>query len=205
MIFILFSEIFYYNSQIFLAKLYKTMYYEEYKLNYNFTTKRLIVKDWHSFEPKELKQPDLETIVEKILVPDVTKTFPVLWQGTYDKRRTKAWIQEIDSDAKALLAVEKDTNTPIGIINFFRVGDRREGTFFRLGYLLSKVMWDNGYATELVDGFIHWCKGNNISTILAGVDPDNTASIRVLEKNNFSKETTDGNGRDLLFVYDLIK
>lgn len=174
-------------------------------MNYDFTTKRLIVKHWHSFEPEELNQPDLVTIVEKILVPEVTKTFPVLWQGNYDKKRTKAWIEEVDSDAKALLAVEKDTKKPIGIINFFRVGDRSRGTYFRLGYLLSKVTWDNGFATELVEGFIHWCKENNISTILAGVDPDNTASIRVLEKNNFLKETTDANGRDLLFVYNFGK
>lgn len=181
------------------------MYYEEYKLNYEFTTKRLIVKGWHSFEPKELDQPDLVTIVEKILVPDVTKTFPVMWQGDYDKKRTKAWIQELDSDSKALLAVEKDTNKPIGIINFFRVGDRSKGNYFRLGYLLSKVMWDNGFATELVEGFIHWCKENEISTVLAGVDPDNIASIRVLEKNNFSTEARDGNGRDLLYAYDFIR
>ena len=127
-----------------------------------------------------------------------------MWQGHYDKRRTKAWIQELDSDAKGLLAVEKETNQPIGIINFFRVGDRSRGTYFRLGYLLPKVMWNNGFATELVEGFIHWCKENNISTVLAGVAPDNIASIRVLEKNNFSKEATDANGKDLLFKYDFI-
>lgn len=178
------------------------MYYEEYKVDYYFNTKRLIVKEWHSFEPQELNAPDLETIVEEILVPEVTERFPVMWRGNYDKRRAKFWIQERDSESKTLLAVEKETNKALGFINFFKVGDRSRGTYLRLGYLLSNVMWNKGFGTELVDGFIHWCKENNISTVLAGVDPDNIASIRVLEKNNFLAETTDTNGINRLFVYD---
>ena len=84
------------------------MYYEEYKMNYDFTTQRLIVKEWHSFEPQELNEPDLVNIVEEILVPDVTKTFPPMWRGNYDKRRAKFWIEERDSESKTLLAVEKE-------------------------------------------------------------------------------------------------
>ena len=180
------------------------MYYEEYKVNYHYTTKRLIVKDWHSFEPKELHQPDLVNIVEEILVPEVTKRFPVMWRGNYDKKRAKAWIYERDCESKTLLAVEKETKKALGYISFFREGDRSRGTYLRLGYLVSKVMWNNGLATELVEGFIHWCKENNISTVLARVDPDNTASIRVLEKNNFLTQTTDANGISLLFTYDFM-
>ncbi|CAA6816627.1 MAG: Unknown protein [uncultured Sulfurovum sp.] len=181
------------------------MYYKEYTLNYDFTTKRLIAKEWHSFEPEELNHPDLESIVEKILVPEVTKTFPPMWQGDYDKKRAKFWIEELDSDSKALLVVAKETKKPIGIINFFKVGEksRGKGTYLRLGYLVSKIMWNNGFGTELVEGFICWCKENKISTVLAGVNPDNIASIRVLEKNNFLTEKMDANGMSLLFEYDL--
>ena len=179
------------------------MYYEEYNLNYHYTTKRLIVKDWHSFEPKELHQPDLVHIVEELLEPEVTQRFPVMWRGNYDKKRAKYWIEELDAESKTLLAVEKETQKALGYINFFREGDRSGGTYLRLGYLVSKVMWNNGLATELVEGFIHWCKENNISTVLAAVEPDNIASIRVLEKNNFFTQTTDSNGVRLLFEYAL--
>ncbi len=174
-------------------------------MNYNFITKRLIVKEWHSFEPKELSQPDIVDIVENILVPDITKTFPFMWRGHYDKRRTKYWIEELDSEGKTILAVEKNTKKAIGFINFFKEGDGSNGTNFRLGYVVSNVMWNKGFATELLEGFIHWCQKNNISTVLARVDPDNIASIRVLEKNNFLTETTDENGISPLFVYDFIK
>lgn len=172
-------------------------------MHYHYTTKRLTVKEWHSFEPKELNEPDLVNIVEEMLDPEVTKRFPVMWRGKYDKRRAKFWIQERDSESKTLLAVEKETKNPLGYISFFKVGEPSNGTYLRLGYLVSKVMWNNGLATELLDGFLHWCKENNISTVLAGVEPDNIASIRVLEKNNFLTESTDANGVNLLYVYDL--
>lgn len=173
-------------------------------MNYHYTTNELIVKEWHSFEPKELSQPDLADIVEDILEPEVTKTFPLMWRGDYDKKRAKAWIYERDCESKTLLAVEKETKKAIGFINFFREGDRNKGDYFRIGYVVSKVKWGKGVATELVEGFIHWCKENNISTVSAAVDPDNIASIRVLEKNNFLTETTDTNGISRLFVYDFM-
>jgi RimJ/RimL family protein N-acetyltransferase len=173
-------------------------------LNYDFTTKRLIVKEWHSFEPKELEQPDLVEIIEDILEPEITKTFPIMWRGKYDKKRAKAWIDERDSEAKTLLAVEKDTKKAVGFINFFREGDRSKGDYFRIGYVVSTVKWGKGVATELVESFVHWCKENNVSTVTAAVDPDNVASIRVLQKNNFSTEKTNTNGRSLLFYYDLM-
>lgn len=172
-------------------------------MDYHFTTKRLTVKEWHSFDPRELGQPDLVEIVKDMLTREVTNTFPFMWRGHYDRRRAKAWIEERDAESKTLLAVEKETKKPIGFINFFRYGDRSEGDFFRIGYVVSKVKWGRGIATELVESFIHWCKDNDVSAVTASVDPDNIASIRVLEKNNFLTEKTDSNGVALLFEYDL--
>lgn len=171
-------------------------------MHYDFTTKRLTVKEWHAFEPQEVDPPDLVEVVEKILVPEVTNTFPPMWKGKYDRKRAKAWITERKAESKILLAVEKDSSKPVGFINFFREGDRSQGINFRLGYFMSKVMWGKGYATEFVHGFMQWCKENNVSTVVAGVDPENKASMRVLEKNNFITKTTDTNGIFLLFTYD---
>ena len=173
-------------------------------MNYHFTTKRLIVKEGNSFEPQELSQPNLVDIVENLLEPDITKTFPIMWRGNYDKKRAKFWIDERDSESKTLLAVEKDTKKAIGFINFFREGDTSQGNFFRIGYVISKVKWGNGIATELVESFIDWCKENNISAVSAAVDPDNIASIRVLEKNSFLTKTKEKQGMYYIFIYDCL-
>lgn len=171
-------------------------------MEYDFTTQRLIVKEWHAFDPRELGQPDLVEIVSNMLTRDVTGNFPFMWQGEYNRKRAEAWIKERDKEAKTLLAVEKDTNRPIGYITFFTVGDRNKGLNLRIGYLLSKAKWGKGLATELVHGFKHWCQKHDILSLYASVDPDNIGSIRVLEKNSFTTERKDSNGRSLLFAYD---
>ncbi|CAA6809992.1 MAG: Acetyltransferase, including N-acetylases of ribosomal protein [uncultured Sulfurovum sp.] len=172
---------------------------------YHFTTERLIAKEWHSFEEEELNQPDLVDIIENILVPDVTKTFPRMWQGNYNRQRAQGWIEDIDSEAKTVLAVDKETKNAIGFLNFYKVGNRRTATNFHVGYVVSREMWSQGFGTEFVEGFIDWCKKNEVSTVLAKVAPDNVASIRVLEKNNFLTERKDTDGVSHLFVYDCVE
>ena len=59
-------------------------------------------------------------------------------------------------------------------------------TDIRLGYLLSESTWGKGIASELVHGFVSWCRGQtSILSIAGGVALDNPASNRVLEKNGF--------------------
>ncbi len=56
----------------------------------------------------------------------------------------------------------------------------------RLGYIVAEDMWGRGIASEIVDGFVSWCRGEDaILSIAAGVGNDNPASKRVLEKNGF--------------------
>ena len=56
----------------------------------------------------------------------------------------------------------------------------------RLGYLLAESAWGKGLASELIEGFVRWCRGEAaIRSLAGGVNPDNAASIHVLEKNGF--------------------
>lgn len=154
-------------------------------MNYDIDTDRLLINDWHYFDPKKLGQNDLAEIISNLLTRDTTQHFPCMWQGNYSKKRAEYWITERDNEAKTLLAVHKQTNTAVGYLSFFKTGDNTEGTKLNIGYLCSHELWGNGLATELVEGFIDWCKKNSIHTITAAVDFDNIASMRVLEKNNF--------------------
>jgi len=66
-------------------------------------------------------------------------------------------------------------------------------------------MWGKGYATELVEGFVSWCKRNDVLTLSAAVNPNNRASIRVLGKNNFTTQARDSNRFDYLFMLECMK
>ncbi len=70
----------------------------------------------------------------------------------------------------------------------------------RFGYLLSKEVWGKGLATELMKGFINWCKQDGqIKSISGGVEKINIASIKVLEKVGFSKIDLEDEPHDNLF------
>ena len=75
-------------------------------------------------------------------------------------------------------------------------------TDVRLGYLLAEQAWGRGLASELVGGFVCWYEANPaIRHLVAGVDQDNVASVRVLEKNGFVPSVrTDESGTELTFV-----
>ena len=84
--------------------------------------------------------------------------------------------------------VDEVTRQPVGLAILLeaQVAEDNWDREVRLGYLLSEDVWGQGIASELVSGFVEWCrKQTSISTIVAGVALDNPASKRVLEKNGF--------------------
>ena len=64
--------------------------------------------------------------------------------------------------------------------------DDPDAVEIRLGYLLAESVWGQGHASELIAGFVAWCRGQpRLRSIVGGVAPDNIASARVLTKNGF--------------------
>ena len=102
--------------------------------------------------------------------------------------RASEWIKERDEEGATLLVIDKLTHQAVGLKILFEM-EAEEGngaTDMRLGYLLSEGTWGKGIASELVHGFVSWCRGQtSISSIAGGVALDNSASKRVLEKNGF--------------------
>ncbi len=153
-----------------------------------FETERLVVKEWHSLSPDDWQQEDLAEVVAAILTEPVTRSLPPSWQGSYSLDRAREWIKERDKEGTTLLVINKLTHQAVGLMILFEMpaqeGDDRADV--RLGYLLSEVAWGKGIASELVNGFVNWCRGQeSISSIAGGVAHDNPASKRVLEKNGF--------------------
>ncbi len=159
-----------------------------------FETERLIVKEWHSLSPDDWQREDLAKVVASMLTEPVTRSLPLSWQGTYSLDRAREWIKERDDEGSTFLVIDKSSRQGIGLMILFET-QTEEGdgeAEVRLGYLLSEAAWGKGIASELVSGLVSWCRGQEcISSIAGGVAHNNTASIRVLEKNGFQLVRSD--------------
>jgi len=168
--------------------------------DWTYSTDRLLVKEWHSLTSDDWQEQDLAVIVKSILTPQVTHSLPPDWQGPYTLKRAEAWVAERDDEGITLLAVEKSSGKAIGIIILFESAKDQYGSDLRLGYMLAESSWGKGFASELINGFVSWCQNNNISSLTGGVEKDNIASRRVLEKCGFVQTSSGEGAGEQLFV-----
>ena len=83
-------------------------------------------------------------------------------------------------------AISKAENKMIGDICI--VGEPNADGEIEIGYGTYDEFQGKGFMTEIVGGIIEWTKTQQIvKAIIASTDNTNTASFKVLEKNNFIK------------------
>ena len=155
-----------------------------------FETERLLVKEWHTLSFHDWQQQELANVVATVLTEPVTRSLPPSWQGRYTVERAREWIAERDAEGVTLLVIDKTTQQAVGLMILFETDaeDSRDSIEVRLGYLLSEPAWGKGLASELVSGFVNWCREHvSISSIAGGVARENSASRRILEKNGFCR------------------
>jgi ribosomal-protein-alanine N-acetyltransferase len=150
--------------------------------DYSFSTRRLIVGEWHSISAQYDATTNLREDVAKLLTPTVTRSLPSAWQGVYTTERAAAWIHERDQEGTTLLVIERSSNDSIG----FLILSADTPDELRIGYLLAESAWGKGLASELIEGFIGWCRISGIRSVKAGVAEDNVASQKVLTNNGFT-------------------
>lgn len=141
---------------------------------------------------KEINWDDLENIHNLHSIPEVdeynclgipenieeTKAFllPFIEEQKLDKRKKYFW--------KIII---KETNKFIGIAGYSLSLDK-----FKLGEIYYKLLpceWGNGYATELAKELIKTgFEIFNLHKVEAGVEINNIASIKVLEKCGMTRE-----------------
>lgn len=157
--------------------------------NFEFDTNRLTVREWHSVPDTDWNMRPLSEVIARLLTPAVTASLPAAWQGEYSIDRAEKWIAELDEEATTLLVIEKSSAEAIGLLIVYEmpVSDDAEPEI-RIGYLLAEHSWGQGFASELVNGFIDELKrSGGAVTVFAGVSADNPASVRVLEKAGFEE------------------
>lgn len=82
--------------------------------------------------------------------------------------------------------LEKDTHEFAGT---FSLLDLENTPDIHIGYALLKAQWGKGYAAEIVKaGLGYVFKELKLQSVVAITDPENTASQKVLLKNNFVQD-----------------
>ena len=163
----------------------------------SFETDRILVAGWHA--PELQNAIDLPDFLVSLLTEAVTQPLPTDWHGPYTRTRAEARIDKCDREGGTSLVIRKRDREPIGLLfSYGATGDSKKPLDFRIGYVLSESVWGLGLATELVAGFINWCSARPVTSITGGVERNNAASMRVLQKNGFVRS---GESEDSLIEF----
>ena len=161
-----------------------------------FKTERLLIESWQPRIATQTGELALARQTVTILTDDVTKALPEAWQGIDTVEQAITWIRDRDQDSAAFTIQMLSNKDIVGFLFLYE-----EGRQLRLGYLLSKAVWGKGLGSELIKGLVEWCAdAGDIASISGGVEVDNAASIRVLEKNGFSISTSEPSPGNMIFL-----
>lgn len=157
-----------------------------------FETERLRVTIWHDASVKRWPSPELIDSVISVMTTAVTRSLPAGWQGEYTLDRAKRWIEARDAESTVLQVTERSNRQVVGLLLLAEEILEDGSTEIRPGYLLAESAWGRGLATELIAGFVEWCRQLPVRPVItAGVGVDNPASSRVLEKCGFTRLVPD--------------
>jgi ribosomal-protein-alanine N-acetyltransferase len=73
-------------------------------------------------------------------------------------------------------------------IGWVAAGEKRQGGVTEIGYLLARAHWGRGIAAEAVSAVIDRLFAEGQRRVFADTDPDNTASLALLERLGFRRE-----------------
>ncbi len=128
--------------------------------------------------------------LQGILTPAVVEHLPPYFHDLGTRADIQQLLTRLDIESRSLLVRETEQGQLLGMAF---LSDSQEPDV-QLGYLLGEAWWGAGYASELLQGLIPWCRQQGRwQRILAGVDPDNQASIGLLNKVGFAAQPGHGN------------
>jgi RimJ/RimL family protein N-acetyltransferase len=126
-----------------------------------------------------------EKIVE-IFSDKVTEYLPVDWKGISQRKRPVQWIQDKMKDGMLCSIKLKHSRELIGFLFLYGVDSQVQSRDVRIGYVISEKYWGKGIVSKVIHALVEFfCEKGNVSSIIAGVEPGNLASIKVLTKNGF--------------------
>ena len=107
--------------------------------------------------------------------------------GKYAETGNDFWIYAV---------VAKADNSFLGTIAFVKDDLGND----EIGYRFLEKYWNLGYGTEILKGMLIYSRKLGCTNLIAYVSPENIASIKTLEKNQFSKIGVDSETKDLMYT-----
>lgn len=162
--------------------------------NLEFRTERLTVKCWSALQADRDALARLVAELAGILTPATTAFLPPNMQVAAGGGDIGAWVRGRATESDVCTVRQVDGKL-VGLLILHVSGD-----IIRIGYLLGEAFWGRGYGTELVQGFVRWCAASGGRyQLIGGVEADNQASIRVLEKAGFALDSDSSSGTNRLY------
>ena len=127
----------------------------------------------------------LETDLAAILTSDVLAHLPPTLQLDKDGGGIPSWVDARAREGDVLLLLMRESNHLVGLMILASASDADDIPTVHIGYLLATSTWGQGIATELVEGFVAGMERYRPVRLIGGVDQENLASARVLEKAGF--------------------
>ncbi|PWW29242.1 GNAT family N-acetyltransferase [Chryseobacterium sp. AG844] len=145
-------------------------------------TERLVLRDITIEDQQDIfdYRSDAEANRFQSWIPETLEEVEnFILKNTKEFNQPESWYQ--------LLITDKETKTVIGDIGVHFTGD--ENAQVELGITLNTSFQGKGYASEALKGIIsHLFDDLHKHRITASVDPDNTASILLMERIGLRKE-----------------
>ncbi|MFJ7919125.1 GNAT family N-acetyltransferase [Lysinibacillus fusiformis] len=133
---------------------------------------------------------DCNDLFELYANENVVKYLPLnLFESVEDAMVEINWYEKIFKEQIGLRWVieEAKTKKVIGTCGYLNY--EKEHNRIEIGYDLNPAFWGQGIMQETLDKIIHFAfTSMDINKIEAKVEPENKASIRLLEKLNFCQE-----------------
>lgn len=164
----------------------------------SLTTSRLNIQE----VPDDMGQAKKERLcaqLPELLTPAVVENLPPYFHSIHSQADALTWLERMVSESRLFLVKKMGQDALIGLL-FAYVSDDDEA---HIGYLLGEPYWGQGFATELLRGFIEdVAQTENWTKLIGGVDRHNAASSRLLLKLGFT-EQPDTDGEVVFYEYPL--
>ena len=133
---------------------------------------------------RRLKQSDDRALACVFADPEVMR----FGDGIKSNQWVRGWLARCIRDYQKRgwgpwAVIENASGNLIGYCGLFHIPDVNGPPEIEIGYRFARESWGRGYATEAVLAVRDWAfLSLGLTRLIAMIDPDNTASIRVAEK-----------------------